>query len=52
MLIMFGLEKYKGKYEEKKIKKKSGRKIKIKFKINKLFYMLFQTYLSYFSYSM
>ena len=45
---MFGPEKYKGKYEEKKIKKKSGRKIKIKFKINKLICMLFQTHFFYY----
>ena len=41
--------KFERKCKSKKIEKKDGRKIKNKVKLNKLFYMLFQTHLTYFN---
>ena len=41
--------KFEGKCKGKKIEKKDGKKIKNKVKVNKLFYMLFQTHLTYFN---
>ena len=55
---MFGSSKFGGKVWRKKIERKSEEKLKIKqnkkqnrFKVNKLFFMLFQTYFTYFNFS-
>ena len=41
LMLYFILEKYEGKHKREKTKRKSPKKEKNKFKINKLFYMLF-----------
>ena len=54
------LQNFEEKYEGKKIERKSEEKLKIKikqnkkqnrFKVNKLFFIPFQTYLTYFNFS-